>query len=70
VIGIPVENYRFQIASGVSASDRFAVEVVDAAGERLLEVFRDGERSGELRFNSFGTASVPFSVAVSLVQRP
>ncbi|MFE4469292.1 hypothetical protein ACFRFH_10780 [Leifsonia sp. NPDC056824] len=64
----PETSYRFQLASDVSARDGLAVELVDASGERVLEVFRDDDRDGELTFNSFGTVSVPFTVAAKLVE--
>jgi len=63
-----VDGYRFQIASDVSSRDGLAVELVDDGGERLLEVFRDDDRDGELTFNSFGTVSVSFAAAVKLVE--
>jgi hypothetical protein len=63
-----VDSYRFQIASDVSTRDGLAVELVDAGGERLLEVFRDDDRDGELTFNSFGTVSVSFAAAARLVE--
>lgn len=61
-------SYRFQIASDVSTRDGLAVELLDASGERLLEVFRDDERDGALTFNSFGTISVSFYAAMELVE--
>ncbi|MDN4596255.1 hypothetical protein [Leifsonia virtsii] len=60
--------YRFQIASDVSTRDGIAVELVDASGERLLEVFRDDGHDGALTFNSFGTVSVSFDAAAKLVE--
>ena len=60
--------YRFQIASDVSTRDGLAVELVDASGERLLEVFRDDDHDGALTFNSFGTISVSFDAALELVE--
>lgn len=60
--------YRFQIASDVSTRNGLAVELVDASGERLLEVFRDDDRGGALTFNSFGTISVSFDAAMELVE--
>lgn len=63
-----MDSYRFQVASDGSTRDGLAVELVDADGERLLEVFRDDDRGGELTFNSFGTVSVSFAAAAKLVE--
>ncbi|KQR54670.1 hypothetical protein ASF88_07905 [Leifsonia sp. Leaf336] len=63
-----MDGYRFQIASDVSSRDGLAVELVDASGARLLEVFRDDDRDGELTFNSFGTVSVSFAAAAKLLE--
>ena len=65
--GTPMRDYRTQIASSVGQRDGLALELIDARGERVAEVFRDDKRDGALTFNSFGEISVPLDVFVDFI---
>lgn len=61
-------TYTIQASSYVNDRDGFAIEVEDAGGELVLELFQS-DKTGEIVLSAPREAHIPWTVVLAMIER-